>query len=263
MTHWHWGDDIDVIFSCKLMLGPWLSLLDQSPSQIGLFEEEWNHPDTLTEKTKLLHNTEIPTQPWKTGLPADNHEHAPKHPASLERMKRLARRMFPKAVGQDDLLPTHSDPCQELMFFALMREWLERGSITERFLRTAIRKNYLRSDAFALLDRLPVAPAGALSLLTQRRTRPRIHRTASHQMINITAHGRSSRIRSAARHASALIGSLVLPETRVGMIEPSATRKPDTPRTRSRSSRTAIASCPILQIPEKCEPGPRAGDRHR
>ena len=46
-------------------------------------------------------------------------------------------------------------------------------------------------------------------------------------------------------------GALVLPEVSVGMIEASATRKPDIPRTRRRSSTTAAASLslPILQVP--------------
>jgi hypothetical protein len=117
LTHWHWEQDIDDIFSCKLMLGPWPSLLDESPWQIGLFEEEWNHHDTLTEKTKLLHNTEIPTQPWKTGLPADYHEHAPQNLALLERVKRLARRMFPKHLGRTVFYGPQADPRKKQMSF--------------------------------------------------------------------------------------------------------------------------------------------------
>jgi hypothetical protein len=136
-------------------------LLDESPSRIGLFEEEWNHHDTLTEKTKLLHNTEIPTQPWKTGLPADYHEHAPRGPASLERLKGVAHRMFPKEIDSRVYYRPHPDPRQEQLFFTLLRECLAQGSITTRFLRTAIRRNYLRNDAFALLGRLPSASPGA------------------------------------------------------------------------------------------------------
>jgi hypothetical protein len=108
-------------------------------------EEEWNHHDTLTEKTKLLHNTEIPTQPWKTGLPADYHEHA--------------------------------SQVQEQLFFALLKECLEQGRITRRFLRKAVRKNYLRKDAFALLRGLPSAPPGPPDRSSARR-RLRIWRRA-------------------------------------------------------------------------------------
>ena len=50
-------------------MGPWHFLLSESLDHIGLLEDEWNHCDMLTEATKLLHNTEISTQPWKTGLP--------------------------------------------------------------------------------------------------------------------------------------------------------------------------------------------------
>ena len=130
-------------------------MLDESPDRIGYFEEEWNHHDTLTEKTKLLHTTEIVTQPWKTGLPADFHEHAPRGPASLEALKRLARRVLSKDADRTVFYRPHPDPRQEQLFFTLLKESLEQGSVTTRFLRKAIRKNYLRKDAFELLDRVP------------------------------------------------------------------------------------------------------------
>jgi hypothetical protein len=169
LTHWDWTRDIDDIFACKLKLGPWLSLLDESPERIGLFEEEWNHLDTLTEKTKLLHNTEIPTQPWKTGLAADYNEHAPRGPASLEALKRTSRRMFSKDVDKTVFYRPHPDRRQEQSFFTLLKECLEQGSITTGFLRKAMRRNYLRKDAFALLDRLPSASPGAPELSSRER----------------------------------------------------------------------------------------------
>src|SRR3954451_18125213 len=42
LTAWDWDRDIDQIFSSTLALGPWLSLCDVSPDQIGLLEDEWN-----------------------------------------------------------------------------------------------------------------------------------------------------------------------------------------------------------------------------
>jgi hypothetical protein len=169
LTHWQWERDIDDLFTGTLKLGPWLTLLDESPERIGLFEEEWNHLDTLTETTKLLHNTEIPTQPWKTGLPADYHEHAPQDPVPLQALKRVARRMLRKGTGGTVFYRPHPDPRQEQLFFALLKECLEQGSVTRRFLRRAIRKNYLRKDAFALLGGLPSAPPGPSDRSSARR----------------------------------------------------------------------------------------------
>ena len=157
LTHWHWARDIDDLFACKLKLGPWLNLLDESPDRIGLFEEEWNHHDTLTDETKLLHNTAIPTQPWKTGLPADYHEHAPRGPAALHGLRRLALRLFSKNAEKRVFYRSHPDPRQEQLFFTLLKECLEQESITAQLLRKAMRRNYLRKDAFALLDRVPRA----------------------------------------------------------------------------------------------------------
>ena len=150
LTHWQWEREIDELFTGQLKLGPWLWLLDESPGLVGLLEEEWNHFDTLTEKTKLLHNTEVRTQPWKTGLPVDYNEYAPES-VWVEALKRVARRV--RSLGKDRTVryQPHPDPRQEQLFFALLRECLDQGNITTRLLRKAIRKNYLRKDAFTLL----------------------------------------------------------------------------------------------------------------
>lgn len=155
LRHWRWEREIDDIFRGTLKLGPWLSLLDESPERIGLLEDEWNHRDTLTEQTKLLHNTEIVTQPWKTGLPADYHEHAPRWPALVERLRRGVRRLVAADEADRTVYRPHPDPRQERLFFTLLKECLDEGSIDRECLRRAMRRNYLRKDAFVLLDGLP------------------------------------------------------------------------------------------------------------
>jgi hypothetical protein len=150
LGHWQWGRDIDAIFRRTLPLGAWLALRDESPERIGRLEDEWNDFDTLSERTKLLHNTEIATQPWKTGLPADYHEHAPRWPPLVERMRRGVRRLMFRN-GSATYYRPHPDPRQEQVFFGLLKECLDGGTITRAEVRAAMRRNHLRQDAFAVL----------------------------------------------------------------------------------------------------------------
>jgi len=71
LRHWDAERMFGDLFAGTRDYGRWMWLLDEPPGSIGLLEEEWNHFDTLTQRTKLLHNTHRRTQPWKTGLPAD------------------------------------------------------------------------------------------------------------------------------------------------------------------------------------------------
>jgi hypothetical protein len=147
LTAWQWDREIDDLFAGRLRLGPLLSLLDVSPEEIGTLEPEWNHFDTLTEQTRLLHTTEMLTQPWKTGLRADFNEHTRLDPVWLDALKRTARRIRGKPDRTVRYRP-HPDPRQEEFFFSLLRECLEEGSITPSLLGKAIRRSWVRQDAF-------------------------------------------------------------------------------------------------------------------
>jgi len=155
LTHWRWEEELEELFALKRELGAYLALLDEAPQRIGHLEDEWNHCDTLTPQTKLLHITRIETQPWKTGLLADHQRHAPPPIASRETLKRLARRILRGPPRQTPVHQAHPDSRQEKLFFTMLKECLDYGTITPRMVRKAMRKNYLRRDALTLLDGLP------------------------------------------------------------------------------------------------------------
>jgi hypothetical protein len=115
LTRWRWEREIDDVFRGGVKLGPWRSLLDEAPNRTGRLEERWNDVDTLTEEMKLLHNTEISTQPWKTGLPADYHQHAPRWPAPCESLRRAAWRAIRSGSGEIFYRP-HPDPRQAAFY---------------------------------------------------------------------------------------------------------------------------------------------------
>ena len=71
LTHWRCQEQFDQLFERTLDYADWIGLKNEDRSTIGLFENEWNDFDRLSEKTKLIHNTKRRTQPWKTGLPVD------------------------------------------------------------------------------------------------------------------------------------------------------------------------------------------------
>jgi len=129
----------------------WVSLKLEDPATIGLFENEWNDFDRLTENTRLLHNTKRKTQPWKTGLqidyrPADTFQlFPPRH-----WLRRARRALFGdyKFAGT---YAAHPDPRQEAFFFGLVRECLQNNVISEDQLRSEIAQGHLRSDAFELV----------------------------------------------------------------------------------------------------------------
>ena len=125
LAHWRWQRDVDALFAGALDLEPWLRLVDEPPDTIGALEEEWNHLDTLTNTTKLLHYTDMRTQPWRMGLPV--------------------------AITPEDAVTVHPDPRQERLFFLLLAECLRAGAITDAFLRDAVARKYLRADLFEAL----------------------------------------------------------------------------------------------------------------
>jgi hypothetical protein len=155
LTHWRAEAQFEEMFASARDYRTWMGLGCEDPATIGAFEPGWNDFDRLTPDTKLLHNTRRMTQPWKTGLPVDFTpvEHFPLFPPFGWLMK--ARR---KLFGEHALLGhyrRHPDPRQEALFWALLRECLDAGEVSEAFLAEEIRRSHLRPDA---LERAAAAP---------------------------------------------------------------------------------------------------------
>jgi hypothetical protein len=152
LTHWRFEENFAEMFEpVKRDYMDWVSLKLENPATIGLFENEWNDFDKLTENTKLLHNTKRKTQPWKTGLkidyrPADTFQlFPPRHWIRRGRRALFGDYLFAGTYA------AHPDPKQEAFFFGLVREALEDGEFTESTLRDEIDQGHLRPDAMELI----------------------------------------------------------------------------------------------------------------
>ena len=152
LKHWHCEQQFNEMFEMKRDYMDWISLLCEPAETIGLFEEEWNSFDTLNEKTKLLHNTKRRTQPWKTGLPVDfTLGEKVRRKEKLGVIGRLVHGLMARPAPT--AYEPHPDPRQEQFFFSLLRECVDKGVISESFLREEMQRNHVRHDALQLLER--------------------------------------------------------------------------------------------------------------
>jgi hypothetical protein len=152
LKHWQFEENFAEMFKpVKRDYMDWVSLKLEPPGSIGHLENEWNDFDTLTENTKLLHNTKRKTQPWKTGLkvdyrPADTFQlFPPRHWLRRARRALFGEYKFAGTYG------AHPDPAQEKFFFGLVRSAIEDGVISETLLLEEIKQGHLRTDAMALV----------------------------------------------------------------------------------------------------------------
>lgn len=159
LGHWKWDRQIDDLFSLKFDYGNWISLRLDPSNHIGELEEEWNHLDTLTSRTKLLHNTERSTQPWKTGLKVDfdtTWGNGKRYVPGESKLRQLVAQFWGIFGHNQSSMPEvylqHPDPQQEVFFFRLLKECLEHGGITEEFLRDEVKRQHLRPDVWQQLE---------------------------------------------------------------------------------------------------------------
>ena len=155
LKHWQVEKQFDQLFERTLDYSDWIGLKTEDRNTIGLFENEWNDFDRLTEKTKLIHNTKRKTQPWKSGLPAD---YIPAEKYRIFPPIRWVLRARRKLFGDYAFVPdykSHPDQRQEQFFFGLLRECVDQGIVGEAFIREEMKRNHVRHDAFEVLERVP------------------------------------------------------------------------------------------------------------
>ena len=161
LVHWKWDEQIDAMFEKTLDYGRWISLALEDPESIGEIPEEWNHFDTLTAETRLLHNTERSTQPWKTGLPIDFGT------TTTRRGRRsgwIRGKLSSWGLGDGGAVPlshyrAHPDPNQERLFLESVRDCLDQGVLDEGFVRSEIEQGHVRADLLERVRGLGEKPA--------------------------------------------------------------------------------------------------------
>jgi len=154
LTHWDCERGFDELFERRRDYMDWISLKLEPENSIGTFEEEWNHFDTLNERTKLLHNTKRRTQPWKTGLPIDFQPSEQARQAKLGLLKGIRRALTRPKHLKEKRYVGHPDENQTRFFFGLVKECMARGLITETMIREEMRLNHVRRDALQVIDSL-------------------------------------------------------------------------------------------------------------
>ena len=152
LRDWYCETQFRQLFEGRRDYAAWICLHLEPQDRIGLLEDCWNDFDRLTPETRLLHNTRRWTQPWKTGLPVD---FVPGDRATgipiVDGLMRLRREL----LGDHALLGRyvrHPDRAQERLFFALLREAVEQGAISEELLNEEIEQGHIRRDALRLMD---------------------------------------------------------------------------------------------------------------
>ncbi|MGE0212713.1 MAG: hypothetical protein AB7S41_13535 [Parvibaculaceae bacterium] len=151
LRHWRLEENFNQLFRFERDYEDWITLAGEPRDTIGFLEDHWNDFDRLTPDTRLLHNTKRRTQPWKTGLPIDFTNRIP-----IPFVSRL--------IGSDGIkLPLrykkHPDARQEQFFFALLKECLAEGVMTESFITSEMARNHVRHDALEMARRAPALEA--------------------------------------------------------------------------------------------------------
>ncbi len=151
LTHWKFQVLFDKLLNKEIEWTDWMRLSAEPMETIGFFAPEWNDFDNFTPRTRLLHNTKQKTQPWRTGLPIDTK-------AREENLVDKVRYFIKNLTKPRQMHERHPDPAQELAFFALLREGMERGDIPKAVVEAAAANGDIRRDALQIASNAPELP---------------------------------------------------------------------------------------------------------
>jgi hypothetical protein len=143
LKHWHFAGQLKALWAHEIDYLDWINLRLEDLDTIGLLEPEWNDFDRLTPETKLIHNTNRRTQPWKTGLPID---FTFRERGLLNFALPIVRRLAPNYTR-------HPDQRQEAYFYALLADALDSGAVREEQVEKEVRLGHVRPDSKELIDR--------------------------------------------------------------------------------------------------------------
>jgi len=155
LKHWQLEKNFAETFAFKRDYMDWISLRLEPENSIGTLEPTWNDFDRLAPDTRLIHNTHRKTQPWKTGLRVD---YRPPEKAASLRPANVWHRLRRSLFGEYGLMgqyKKHPDSNQERLFFALLKECVEKGIVSREMIEDQMRKNHVRHDALDVIARTP------------------------------------------------------------------------------------------------------------
>lgn len=158
LTHWQPEKQFNEMFDGDREYKHWITLQYEERELIGLLEKNWNDLDVLNKDTKMLHTTKRWTQPWKSGLPidfmpADKSKYFPPIGWAMQ-----LRRKFFGDYGLLGKYKNHPDKNQEDLFFGLLKECLEMGTVSQEMVDFEMAHNHVRHDAVEVVSR--VRPLG-------------------------------------------------------------------------------------------------------
>ena len=148
LSHWRIAD---ILKDLRTLRSDYYELITLKAEQ-GVLElpSVWNSRDQIVPEIKMLHMTQVLTQPWKTGLPV---EFGAREVAKIFQPIpwKPIRRLLSKRVTH---YRPHPLPEIERIFMTLLKDAVDAGEVTEADIADSIRSGFVRADLRERISRL-------------------------------------------------------------------------------------------------------------